>query len=345
MKVLLLGDRFITNEILEKEFVDIFKTYDNQIEFIYHSDNWPVEPVERNDEVSEYCGDDNLIVPLIKDVDLLITHTGCITKKVIYAASKLKAIGACRGGPVNINAEACNQKGIPIIFSPGRNSGAVAEFTIGMILNITRNIVKCHDSFINGKRWRGDLYEYSSIGNELSESTVGLIGYGAIGSKVDKILNSFGSRVIVYDPYVSEELKSTTTAEFLDFDSVLRNSDIISLHARYNKETYKMIGVEEIKKMKKGAFIINSARGELIDHTALYEALEVKKLAGAALDVFEAEPPDNSSKLFELDNIVATTHLAGASKQAAIIGARNAIQGVYDFINNRTPKYCYNNKL
>lgn len=335
----------MTNEVLTRCFLDTFKDYPERIEIIYHSDNWPLEPVQKNDEVSEYCGDDSEIVDLIIDADILLTHTACITKRVIDAAEKLKVIGVGRGGPVNINIKACTEKKIPVMYAPGRNSGAVAEFTIGLMLAATRNIVSCHQSFHKEKRWRGDMYAYSCIGNELAYSTVGLIGFGAIGSKVLKILNAFGSRVLVYDPYIKDELKASYNCEFVDLKTLLKESDIISLHARYTKETAGMIGTEQIAMMKDGAIIVNTARGELIDYPALYEALRTGKLKGAALDVYEAEPPPKSSELFRLDNVVACTHLGGASRQAAITGAKIACEGIYQVITNQEPKYCANKEV
>ena len=342
MKALLLGDRFMTNEVLTECFKAVFKDYPEPIEITYHSDNWPVEPVEKNEEVCEYCGDDAEIAGLIKDVDILLTHTGCITRRVIDAAEKLKVIGIGRGGPVNINVNACTEKGIPVMYAPGRNSGAVAEFTIGLMLAVTRNIASCHHSFFTDKKWRGDMYAYSFIGNELSRSVAGLIGFGAVGSKVAKLLRAFGSRVLVYDPYISEEAAKQHDCTFTDLDTVLRESDIISLHARYTVETSGMIGAEEIGKMKSTAFLINTARGELIDHDALYAALKTGRLAGAGLDVFEDEPPKESSELFKLDNVVACTHLGGASRQAALIGATKACEGIFQVITGGNPEFCAN---
>ncbi|HVI42800.1 MAG TPA: 2-hydroxyacid dehydrogenase, partial [Anaerovoracaceae bacterium] len=345
MKALLLGDRFMTNEVLTECFEAAFKDYPEKIEIVYHSDNWPVEPVDRNEEICEFCGDDTEIINLIKDVDILLTHTGCITRRVIDAAERLKVIGVGRGGPVNINVKACTEKGIPVMYAPGRNSGAVAEFTVGLMLAVTRNIAACHRSFYADKRWRGDMYAYSYIGDELSHSVAGLIGFGAIGSKVTKILRAFGSRVLVYDPYIDEESGKQYDCQLTDLDTLLKESDIISLHARYTAETYKMIGAAEIEKMKKTAYLINTARGELIDHDALYEALKTGRLAGAALDVFEDEPPAETSELFKLDNVVACTHLGGASRQAAVIGATKACEGIFQVITGQKPEFCANKEV
>jgi D-3-phosphoglycerate dehydrogenase len=345
MKALLLGDRFMTNEVLTECFKAAFKDYPEPIEIIYHSDDWPVEPVKRNEEVCEFCGDDAEITGLIRDADILLTHTGCITRRVIEAAEKLKVIGVGRGSTVNINVNACTGKGIPVMYAPGRNSGAVAEFTVGLMLAVTRNIASCHHSFFTDQQWRGDMYAWSYIGNELSRSVAGLIGFGAVGSKVAKLLHAFGSRVLIYDPYIGEGAAELYGCEFAGFDAVLRESDIISLHARYTPETFGMIGKAEIEKMKKTAYLVNTARGELIDHDALYAALKAGRLAGAALDVFENEPPAGTSELFKLQNVVACTHLGGASRQAAIIGAEKACEGIFQVITGRKPEFCANKEV
>lgn len=344
MRVLVLGDRFMTNEILQEAMDQRFQDSGMDLSYIYHTDNWPVEPLKVSEEVSEYCGSDDDIVPLVGDAEVILTHTAPITKKVIAAAKKLKVIALGRGGPVNVNKLACTERKIPIIYAPGRNSGAVAEFTVGLILALTRKIAYSHYCLRYQKEWRGDLYAYESVGNELSRCTVGLIGLGAIGQKVARIMSAFGSRVLVYDPYLPDEIKqSLTDYVFTDLTTVLKKADIISLHTKFTPETAGMIGTGEIGLMKKNAVLINTARGQLVDYDALYQALAEKKIAGAALDVFEDEPPREASKLFTLDNVVATPHLGGASVEAAKIGAAIAVAQVYQYIvEKQAPKFWYN---
>ena len=165
----------------------------------------------------------------------------------------------------------------------------------------------------------------------------------AIGGKVARLMQAFGAKVLVYDPYVSAESIRKQGCDPVDFETLLKDSDFVSLHARFTKETKGLIGEREIGLMKKTAYLINTARGELIQHEALYRALKNNKIAGAALDIFEAEPPPENSPLYQLENVTATSHLAGASIQAAVIGARVLCEGLYDFIvKNETPRYCVN---
>jgi D-3-phosphoglycerate dehydrogenase len=196
------------------------------------------------------------------------------------------------------------------------------------------------------KRWRGDLYTFSEVGKELNSSVVGLLGFGAIGKKVAKILLAFESKVLVYDPYVDDQEIRSCNCEPASFETILKCCDYVSLHVRETDETRGMIGEKEIALMKKTAYIINTARGGLINHNALYDALKEHRIAGAALDIFEDEPPKPTSPLFSLDNVTATSHLGGASVQAAEIGARVLSEGVYEYIvEKKIPKYCINKEF
>jgi D-3-phosphoglycerate dehydrogenase len=344
MKVLVHGDRFIVNEVLQAALEKAFRGSGVAFEYEFLTDDWPVEPVKETDEVREFAGSEDPIIPKIGEAEILVTHTAPITKRVLAAAKKLKAIGSARGGPVNINVKACSERGIPVFYAPGRNSGAVAEFTIGLILAVTRRIALSHVSLMRDKRWRGDLYVFEGVGLELSRAVVGVVGYGAIGSKVANLCKCFGSRTLVYDPYVPpEKIRGLGHEVVSSLDELLQNSDIVTLHNRLTPETREMIGERELGLMKKTAFLINTARGELIQHNHLYKALKEGRIAGAALDLFEAEPPPDDSPLFQLDNVVAASHLGGASVQAAEIGAEVMAGELYKFImGTETPRYCVN---
>ena len=347
LKVLLLGDRFITNEIWKQALEARFAGTNMQFTYAQHQLQWPVVPMESNDEVSEYSGTDEELLPLVRDAELILTHTGCMTRRVIEAAPALKVIALGRGGPVNVNIQACSERKIPVIYAPGRNSGAVAEFAVALLLATSRNVAYSHYCLRYSHEWRGDLYANERVGNELSCGTLGLVGFGAIGSKVAKIMHAgFGSSVLIYDPYIPDEIKAKyTDYTFTDLDTVLSKSDYVSLHTKFTKETAGMIGARELGLMKPTAILINTARPQLMDYDALYEALKNGKLGGAGLDVFEDEPPLATSKLYELDNVTATPHLGGASKQAALIGASIAVDEVYGLLQEGKPSKFQFNKF
>ena len=343
MKVAIVGDLFVTNEQLQKAFEQAFADSGLELEYTYETFDWPVVPVQKNEEISEFVGDPDRVCRIVGDAEIILTHSGPIPRKVIESAKQLRIVGAARGGPVNINWDACTERGIPVLYAPGRNSGAVAEFTVGMMLAQSRNITRCHMSMMNEKRWRGDLYTYDIVGNELGSSVVGLVGGGAIARKVAKIVQGFGARVLIYDPYIPDEQIRALECEPVDLETMLKESDYISLHARLTKETAGMFDRDKIGLMKRTAYFINTARGELVQHDALYEALREKRIAGAALDICEAEPLPDNSPAYELDNVTITSHLAGASIQAAEIGARVLAEGIYDYIiKKETPRFCVN---
>jgi D-3-phosphoglycerate dehydrogenase len=347
MKVLLLGDRFITNDIFREALERRFDGSGIRFEYSAYQLQWPVVPMESNDEVSEFSGADEEIIPFLKDAEAVLTHTGCFTERAVASAPALKAIALGRGGPVNVNIAACSERNIPVIYAPGRNSNAVAEFTVGMIIAQSRNIPRSHHCLRYERRWRGDMYANEMVGSELSCGTVGLVGFGAIGSKVAEIIGrGFGSRILVFDPYISDKTKAEHPyCAFTDLDTLLSGSDYVSLHAKAAGETTGMIGAREIGLMKRHAILINTARPQLVDYTALYSALKDGRLRGAALDVFEDEPPAKSSMLYSLENVTATSHLGGASLQAAEIGAARAADGLYTFIvDGRIPEFVYNKK-
>lgn len=343
MKVLIIGDLFITGEVLVAALEERFEGSGQSFEYDSITFDWPVVPIQKTEEIREFVGDAELVVERAADAEIILTHSGPVPKSVIEAAPELRVVGAARGGPVNINWIACTERGIPVLYAPGRNSGAVAEFTVGLMLASSRKIALCHTSMFNEKRWRGDLYQYTEVGLELNSSVVGLVGFGAIGKKVAKLLLAFGSRVLVSDPYVEEEEIRAMGCEPAALDSLLSQSDFVSLHARLTDETKGMIGTDEIGMMKPSAYLINTARGELIDHGSLYKALSEGKLAGAALDIFEGEPPPEDSPLYGLDNITATSHLGGASIQAAEIGASVLSDQVYEYlVGTGRPPFCVN---
>jgi len=343
MKVAILGDLFVTNEVLQAAFEGAFRKTERTFEYVYLTDTWPVTPVMKTEEISEFVGDEEEVCGVVGEAEVILTHTAPITKRVIEKASSLKIIGAARGWPVNINWNACSSHGVPVLYAPGRNSTAVAEFTVGLMLSQSRNITRSHVSLMVERRWRGDLYTYDVVGKELGSSTIGLIGAGAIGSKVARILHAFDSRILVYDPRLDGEQIKAMGAEPADLETLLKTADFISLHARLTKETEGMIGKREISLMKRNAYIVNTARSELINYDELYAALKEKRIAGAALDVFEAEPPPEGSPVYKLDNVTATSHLAGSSIQAAEIGAKVLCEGVHDFlVNGIPPRFCVN---
>jgi D-3-phosphoglycerate dehydrogenase len=228
-------------------------------------------------------------------------------------------------------------RGIRVVNAPGRNASAVAEFTIGAIIAETRMITRGHDALRRGK-WRGDLYRADLTGQELSEMTVGVIGYGAIGSRVVRLLKVFGCRILVCDPYVqlsAGDLRDGVIQTSLD--RLLAESDVVTLHPRVSAETAKMMNAESLSLMKRGAYLVNTARGPLVDYAALLAALKSGHLRGAMLETFDIEPLPEDSPWFELPNVTLTPHIAGASVKTVSYAAGLVAEEVRRYLDDEAP--------
>ena len=302
---------------------------------------WPDTPLMRarsTGEVDEYCGTAAQVIAHIGAAEILITHLAPVPREVFTARPGLQFIGVARGGAVNVDTRAAAEHGVVVVNAPGRNASAVAEFTIGAILAHSRNILLGHGALRTGT-FRGDLYHSERANAELSEMTVGIIGYGQVGRRVASLLRAFGSKILVHDPYQtlsSEDSQAGIAACTLD--ELLRRSDILSLHQRVSAETTGMLNRERLLSMRPGALLVNTARGALLDYDALYEVMRGGHLRGAVLDTFPEEPPPPDWPLLRLPNVIATPHIAGASLTTACISARLIAADLQRWLQGLPPK-------
>jgi len=264
----------------------------------------------------EAGGPDAIALPdeLREDIgrfEILITQFAPLGRRLLEAASSLKVIGVLRGGTENVDVPWATSRGIGVLNTPGRNARAVAECTLGLILSEIRNIARSHAALKAGQ-WRRDYPNHRAI-PELNERTVGLIGYGEVGRLVAHYLAAFGSRIVAYDPFVQGDPRP---AELVDLPTLLRQSDVVSLHARLTEASRGLLGRREFALMKPSAVLVNTARSGLIDEPALVEALAQRRIMGAALDVFDVEPLPADHPLLALDNVTITPHLAGTTIDA-----------------------------
>jgi D-3-phosphoglycerate dehydrogenase / 2-oxoglutarate reductase len=312
-KILAAGDRFVLSRLLveglEKELGEDLDTA--TLDF-----GWPIEPFGRVAEVEEAAGTEDEVIEAGEGAEVIVTQLAPITEKVLTSLEDLELVVVTRGGPVNVNVGAATENGVIIANAPGRNAPAAAEFALGLMLAAMKRIPDAHGS-LKGGEWRGDFYAYEENGVELDGSTVGLVGFGAIGSRVAKVLTAFGAQVLVHDPFVEDGPVEEVGGRKAGLDELLERSKVVSLHARLSDETRGMIGVEQIGKMPEGSVLINTARGGLLDYGALCDALESGRLGAAALDVYDEEPPPEGSRLFTVPNLVLSPHIAGATKETA----------------------------
>ncbi|MEU7002897.1 2-hydroxyacid dehydrogenase [Nonomuraea sp. NPDC046570] len=327
IRVLAAGDQFVLNRLL----IDALRReVPAELEISELELPWPVVPFGRVGEVDEASDVEDELIESLRGVDVCVTQMAPLTRRVLEASPDLKLFCVSRGGPVNANLEAATEAGVAVTFAPGRNAVATAEHTLAMLLAATRRIPPTHADLASGT-WRGDYYVYDNVGPELEGATVGLVGYGAIGSRVARMLTGFGAHVLVFDPYVSQDLLGSA-AEKVELDELLARSRFLSLHARVTPETTGMIGAAELAALPRGAVVVNCARGALLDYDALCDALNSGHLFGAGLDVFPAEPIPAGSRLLTTPNIVMTPHLAGASKETAANAARIVAQEVARYV-------------
>jgi len=241
---------------------------------------------------------------------LIVRSATRVTAELLESAPRLRVVGRAGVGVDNIDVEAATHRGILVMNTPGGNAVSVAEHTLALLLALARSVPQSNAS-IHAGRWE----KSSASGTELRGKTIGLIGLGRVGTEVARRARALEMNVLAHDPYVTPAAAREVEVELVTLDELLRRSDVISLHTSLSASTEKMINSAALQKMKRGARLINCARGELVDEAALAEALRSGQLAGAAVDTFAQEPPKNSP-LIGLPNLVATPHIAGSTAEA-----------------------------
>jgi len=342
LKVAVFGDRYIKPAILAEALQTHLAPIAGPLAIVTCELDYPLEPVRSNGEIREFAGTEDQVAEVAAGAEVIACHMPAVSRAVIERLPSLRAIGCCRTEPVNVNVAAATEAGIPVLFTPARNARAVAEFTVGMIIAETRNIGRGHRALAGGV-WRSDLYLYERAPHELNGQTVGLIGFGNIGRMLPAYLKPFGVRVLAYDPYVPDEVFVVSGAERVtDMEFLLAESDIVSLHARVTPETRGFIGEAQFRRMKPGAYFINTARGPMVDYDALYRALSEGRLAGAGLETFAMEPPPPDWPLLKLENVTLSPHIAGASKESAALAADQVASALAVWRAGGRPDHCAN---
>jgi len=265
-----------------------------------------------------------------KDVDAWIIRSGTkISANAIASAKELRVIGRAGVGTDNIDISEATRRGVVVLNTPDVNTISAAEHTLGLILSISRNIHLGHLSMLNGK-W--DRHKF--VGSELKGKTVGVVGLGRIGKEVITRCLGFKMKVLGYDPFVNQEMFDSEKTIITDLKTLVQKSDYISIHIPYNKETKNLFNYELLNLMKTSAFLINVARGGIINESDLALILSEEKIAGAAIDVFKQEPIEKENPLLNIKNILLSPHL-GASTQEAKEGVSVSIcEQICDYLKN-----------
>jgi D-3-phosphoglycerate dehydrogenase len=308
--MLLAGDRFIRNDLLEEAILDqpgVTPTFE-RIEL-----PWPQVPYGAVAEVDEASGSEDAVVAAIGEAEVVVTQMAPLTARVLASAPKLRLIVCTRGGPVNINLEAATKGRVAVSCTPGRNAVAAAEYALLLMMAAMRRLPQVHNETMAG-RWRSDLYDYDECGREVAGSTVGVVGLGEIGRRLAGMLAAMGATVIAHDPYLDQ---APDGIELVGLDALLERSDAITLHARLTSESRGMIGPAELARLRPDAVLVNTARGGLLDYDAALAALDAGSLGALALDVYAKEPIPAGSPLLTHDRVVVSPHLAGATRPTA----------------------------
>jgi len=263
-------------------------------------------------------------------IEGLIVRQGHIDEAVIAASPRLKVIAKHGTGVNNIDLDAAAKRGIPVLRALGANARSVAEHTIALVITLMKDIVPLDRAVKGGQRPKA-----SYVGRDLAGATIGLVGFGAIGQEVATLAQGIGMHVTVFDPY-TPELPPDVRRE-TDLNALLAASDVVSLHCPLTKETRNLIDAERLARMKSTAFVVNTARGGIIDETALVDALGNGTIAGAGLDSFDEEPPPKDSPLWSLPNIVVTPHTGGAAKGAMRAMAETAAHHIISVLDGDGP--------
>jgi len=288
---------------------------------------------------------EDTIIEYIKKADAIVTDAIPITKRILEATTKCKVLVQAGIGVDNIDIKEATRKGIIIANAPHASTEDVADHSLALVLALQRKITLLDQKLKNGEwkqlMWR---FEASMPMHRLKGKTFGIFALGNVGRNVAKRAQGFGCRVIAYDPFVSEESMKSCGVESVDFDTLLKHSDYISIHAPATKSTFHLFNEETMNKMKRTAFLINTARGSIVDSKALYKILQQGIISGAGIDVWEEERPEANEPLFTLDNVICTPHIAGISEDYVLDIRRETFNQVIAVLRGGYPDNWINRR-
>jgi D-3-phosphoglycerate dehydrogenase / 2-oxoglutarate reductase len=338
MKILVCGDSYCPSDAMRDAFAPLAELHEITFRDVVDEPSWrPSTPSDGR--IKELLGSPRQVLDMLDGHDVIVVQGAPITEEIIAADPNLGLVCVARGGPVNVDIAAATARGIPVVTTPGKNAEAVVELTVGFMVMLARRMPEVMRYVEGGGEVSRDNYEGSKwFGHDLEGHTLGLVGYGVIGHKVARVALALGMNVLVFDPFVDAARIAAPGIAPVDFATLLGRSDFISFHARLTADNRGMMGHEQFAQLKRGAFLINTARADLIDEEAMVVALRSGRLAGAALDIVRT--PDLSKphaygtrhRLFEAPNVIIAPHVGGATYETIANGGRMAAAEIERFV-------------
>ncbi len=274
-----------------------------------------------------------------ESISILVIESDFVFQEVFDRADQLRFVGVCRSTTSHVDVENATRHGVLVVNTPGRNAQAVAEHVLGLMLSLARRIPEAH-RYVIGERWINPAEPYISMrGVELAGRTLGIIGLGAIGRKTATLASTIGMTTIAYDPFVAD---APEDVEMTGLDELLSRSDFVTIHAPLSEDTEGILDARRLALLKHTACLVNTSDAALVDQDALVEALHQKRIAGAALDVFDSHPISPGNPLLSLDNVVLTPHLGGATAETIERHSQMMAADIQRFLAGQRPENLVN---
>ncbi len=275
----------------------------------------------------------------------IVVVEGDVLSAEAFAAPSLRLVGVCRSGLNLVDVDAATKHGVAVIHTPARNATAVAEFTIGLMLALARHLPAAHN-YVAGAGWTNPLDPYLRFqGREIAKSVVGIVGLGQMGAETARRARCLGARVIAFDPYASSRRARALDVRLVSLPALLRRADFVSLHTARTAETARLIDGPALDLMKPTASLISIGANNVLDDEALVERLRSGRIAGAALDVFAGHMLSTSSPYLELDNVILTPHLGGATRETVTRHSRMIVEDIERFFGGGQPRRLVNPEI
>lgn len=318
---------YVTRELPERGLKIIRESFDAEV--------WPEYSAPPREVIVKKVANIDALVPLLSDK---------IDAQVFDAAPKLKIVAQMAVGFDNIDLKEANKRGIHVTNTPGVLTETTADFAWALLMAVARRVAEA-DRYIRNGEWRTSWHPNMLVGRDVYGATIGVVGAGRIGFAVAKRAKGFNMRILYYNPSARQALEKELGAKRVGLDTLLRESDFVSVHVPLTKATYHMISAEQLELMKRTAYLINNSRGSVIDEEALHKALKEGRIAGAAVDVFEQEPTSRDNPLLKLDNVVVTPHISSASQETRSRMAEMVAENLVTFFEGRIPPNLVNQEV